>query len=1092
MDNNETIEQIEAKFKEICTDLDVDQKISDIAWRGYDAVRKQCALEGSQIPWLSCSIFVASWLCPPQNLTDPDKKKTTALMILDHCGLSIIDFFERLQKWVAMANMSKRYLDQVIIMESNFAVTSVVFKKFDPIFHAMFTLNESIDETSKIKLKDKTKTKMKKPEIVKTPYSHLTLENLKTFCWTLFIFLKRNFLTFQDDLIKCYHVLLCCIDLVWSNCKDLNCPLMNKAFADSLEQSDENALIEHLCVKYDGVVLDAKQMRIHWFINKVQNLIIDEVMKGDENKLLGLISGNNFERNLASLDDNYRKIVECKAEIDERIFLRCDKSRLLCPDENSLSSEDKEAILRRNVEACLDKVNQYSVPTPLTGRRYLDSEYFCPISPLSTLQSASKLQSLLVNGSLSPSESLKNILNSYGPNPMLIIKKVLSDVGESFLAASCHETQNIGDENLPDFARQKRDMSEMLYFRILEKILRTEQEKAAPNELTKVINHEVFHKALIGCCYELVLFSFNSTRTFPWILQIVNLHAFHFYKIIELVIRPEPELTREMVKHLNHVEERILEELAFINDSPLWVALATQSVPTCEEVALPAPITKIINLPSALSGALRQNIGTGSPLTNLATSAALNKPVTPGQAKRRLDFDTSERSPVPLKISGVAVRPSVPITTSSDMPRPENMLPMPAGISVTSGSKIRLQVLNTTSTTISATGTTTSTNTATIFAPNGQTIRLMGSENVAPALKIIAKPATPQIGSSKLQGGSLALFFRKLYYLTSLRLHDLCERCRVNETVEQNAWTLFHHVLTENVTLLKNRHVDQMLMCSLYVISKVMKFDLSFHEIMSNYRQQPQAKSRVYRNVLLGSKSTTPTTENEAAPGSQPTSEDSNSSSSNSNSISSSSVASKPRTTTATPPSDKDTTSAAPSSGALTPVSVKLRSGSTMPVPTLGSAPPTPTPFEEERGDLIKFYNTIFVLKLEEFAKKFQQPQATPDQRNLPHSVPQSPLPVIRSLHYGISATASPRRRILDSIYVSPMKRGDFQAANQASHHNNNNGGYSHHGSTPSKRPYRYSFSRSPAKDLRIINDMLQRADPTRGTGITITNVYNR
>lgn len=55
---------------------------------------------------------------------------------------------------------------KVIIMESNFAVTSVVFKKFDPIFHAMFTINGSaetnMDETAKHKLKDRAKTKLKK------------------------------------------------------------------------------------------------------------------------------------------------------------------------------------------------------------------------------------------------------------------------------------------------------------------------------------------------------------------------------------------------------------------------------------------------------------------------------------------------------------------------------------------------------------------------------------------------------------------------------------------------------------------------------------------------------------------------------------------------------------------------------------------------------------------------------------------------------------------------------------------------------------------------------------------------------------------
>lgn len=37
--------QIQAAFETICRDLSVDKKVADIAWRGYDAVRKQCTLE---------------------------------------------------------------------------------------------------------------------------------------------------------------------------------------------------------------------------------------------------------------------------------------------------------------------------------------------------------------------------------------------------------------------------------------------------------------------------------------------------------------------------------------------------------------------------------------------------------------------------------------------------------------------------------------------------------------------------------------------------------------------------------------------------------------------------------------------------------------------------------------------------------------------------------------------------------------------------------------------------------------------------------------------------------------------------------------
>merc|ERR1712241_503366 len=41
------------------------------------------------------------------------------------------------------------------------------------------------------------------------------------------------------------------------------------------------------------------------------------------------------------------------------------------------------------------------------------------------------------------------------------------------------------------------------------------------------------------------------------------------------------------------------------------------------------------------------------------------------------------------------------------------------------------------------------------------------------------------------------------------------------------------------------------MMCAIYVICKVSKEEKSFHEIMKWYRTQPQAKSDVYRHVLI-------------------------------------------------------------------------------------------------------------------------------------------------------------------------------------------------------------------------------------------------
>ncbi|XP_061206538.1 retinoblastoma-like protein 2 [Neopsephotus bourkii] len=48
-----------------------------------------------------------------------------------------------------------------------------------------------------------------------------------------------------------------------------------------------------------------------------------------------------------------------------------------------------------------------------------------------------------------------------------------------------------------------------------------------------------------------------------------------------------------------------------------------------------------------------------------------------------------------------------------------------------------------------------------------------------------------------------------------------------------------------------DRHLDQLLMCAIYIMAKVTKEDRSFQNIMRCYRTQPQAKSHVYRSVLI-------------------------------------------------------------------------------------------------------------------------------------------------------------------------------------------------------------------------------------------------
>lgn len=122
---------------------------------------------------------------------------------------------------------------------------------------------------------------------------------------------------------------------------------------------------------------------------------------------------------------------------------------------------------------------------------------------------------------------------------------------------------------------------------------------------------------------------------------------------------------------------------------------------------------------------------------------------------------------------------------------------------------------------------------------------------------------------------SLRLFFRKYYQLAHLRLKDLRKNLQFttnNLDLLRMIWTLFEHAVIEHTSLMKDRHLDQILMCCVYVLCKIrvsltiicLSFFLlflkhfqsnenhhTFADIMKFYRSQPQADSHIYRSVFI-------------------------------------------------------------------------------------------------------------------------------------------------------------------------------------------------------------------------------------------------
>lgn len=65
-------------------------------------------------------------------------------------------------------------------------------------------------------------------------------------------------------------------------------------------------------------------------------------------------------------------------------------------------------------------------------------------------------------------------------------------------------------------------------------------------------------------------------------------------------------------------------------------------------------------------------------------------------------------------------------------------------------------------------------------------------------------------------------FIFQFYHLASVRLQDLCNRLELyEEDLRKKIWTCFEYSVMKHSDLMQDRHLDQILMCAVYVICKV-------------------------------------------------------------------------------------------------------------------------------------------------------------------------------------------------------------------------------------------------------------------------------
>lgn len=98
---------------------------------------------------------------------------------------------------------------------------------------------------------------------------------------------------------------------------------------------------------------------------------------------------------------------------------------------------------------------------------------------------------------------------------------------------------------------------------------------------------------------------------------------------------------------------------------------------------------------------------------------------------------------------------------------------------------------------------------------------------------------------------ALEVFFRKLMYIASDRITELLSLLRVDgEDDVTKVWETVKVAAFERWPVMVDRHLDQVLLCSVYAVCKVLRYSLRFKDIMAAYRSMTHVKQPSFSHLI--------------------------------------------------------------------------------------------------------------------------------------------------------------------------------------------------------------------------------------------------
>lgn len=162
----------------------------------------------------------------------------------------------------------------------------------------------------------------------------------------------------------------------------------------------------------------------------------------------------------------------------------------------------------------------------------------------------------------------------------MIIDKHLSSFGEKFKenillrANSLVEKILLSDKDAAKAPINQKTLNDKhnqivnLYLKVLEDLLLQEEKKPKESDGLEILKTDAFHKALIACSIETSFFINNTSNiTFVRLLELCEIEAFDFWRIIGNFAKFDQQMPYPIKKHLYDLEFKIMMSLAWRKNS---------------------------------------------------------------------------------------------------------------------------------------------------------------------------------------------------------------------------------------------------------------------------------------------------------------------------------------------------------------------------------------------------------------------------------------------------------------------------------------------------------------------------------------------